>query len=194
MLHFNSYQSILVDKEKNDNKSINFKLSNYRVGWDTTSIRNKDKFYFSVFNEGLIESLVKFLWQKSSNNELFTKENVETDLCKKELEKTNNLRHINNNTNVYKISKTPGKEGSWNVESFSYFDERSAIVLLVDKILAKSSSISEKEVVQIMIRGMLNGNMLPFVKLIKKCFDQNAFRRIGEAQDGKELLEIVKSL
>lgn len=194
IIHFNSYQAVLAEKKAVDDKNVNIKLSDYRIGWDTRSLRENDKFYFSAFNEGLTEELAKFLWQEASDNKLFAKEATETEICRRELEKNEKLRHINSNTDVYRISRTPGKEGSWDVNGFAFVDNRRAIYLLLDKMAVKTPDASKKEIVQAMIRGMLDGNMLPFARMVKKCFGEGALRRIGEAKDGKELLGTVESL
>lgn len=194
MIHFNSYQAVWVDRNKIDENTINIRFSNYRVGWDTMSLKEKNKTLFTEFNEGLTEHIVKFLWQKVFNNPIFSKELKETNLCKNDLEKIDALRYIVNNSDFYRISKTPGKEKSWDVSGFNFIDNRRAISLLVDKICIKIPDLDNNEVFQIMIRGIFNGNMLSFARIIKKCFGAKAIRQIGEANSGTNLLEVVEKL
>lgn len=194
ILHFNSYQASLAERKEINGKGVGIKFSDYRIGWDTRSLKEKDRFSFVAFNEGLTEEVVKFLWQKVSGNELFAKEAAETDFCRAELEKKDGLRHINRNSDVYKISRTPGKEESWDVEAFAFVDNRRAISLLLDKMVTKLTDEARQAIAQAMVRGMLDGNMLPFARMVKECFGEGAFRNIGEANTGKDLLKTIENL
>lgn len=176
-LHFKSYNAL--------QKRIGYeKFSDYRMGLLVFS-RKGDGRYFSHLTEAVTEELTKEYIFKLWEDPIFEEELKETEKLKKECPQYDDEE-------IYCLEEFEREDGEMRVriEKFSYKEERDNLLWGIEKIFQENQDkfSSREDVWDIFVKSMLDGNLIPLGRIIEKTFGKGSFRRLGEGEEFKNLI------
>jgi hypothetical protein len=199
LVHMKSYNAMQLKRGFDDDTSV----TDYRSGLETSARDiGVDVHYFELINEAVTESLAIEVFNQAKTDPMFATELADsTDLVHKlpvyDVHKNPDIYYVREEKN-YPVGQE-GDEDQVGIHKASfkhaYIGERRALNILIDKIMTHHPEYKDRqEIFDLFAQAVLQGNMMPLVRLIEGTFGRGTFRSLGECSDVKKLKKLVKSL
>ncbi len=204
LIHAGQYQSLQVGKGN--------EFMDYREGVGVVARRPDDSGEYRVYLRSLNEAITE------ENSRRLTLDISSGDpelghvVKKREAEFSEFMKFCENNPNhgypkallggdVLHSEINP-ENGRPKVSPFSYYDERQAMWKLFDTIHeknpaafpGKSQGEAREEMFDMVTKASLDGNLLPFGRLMNDTFGRGTFREYGHLQTAQEIVNLIDSL